>query len=59
MPLPAVLIGRSGADAGLAQKLHALVLAQDDRMIGLVLDDLAVNGCITKAPGEAQGAPCP
>ena len=51
-------------------ELHALVLAQYDRMIGLELDDVAVDGCITKAPGggevvgrspvdrgNAQGAP--
>ena len=31
--------------------LHALVLAQYDRMIGLELGDVAVDGCITKAPG--------
>lgn len=45
------------AAAGLATTLHALVLAQDDRLIGLDLDDLAVDGCITKAPcgGEAAG----
>jgi len=45
------------AEAGLAATLHALVLAQYDRMIGLELTDLAVDGCITKAPcgGEAAG----
>jgi hypothetical protein len=45
------------ADAGLMQELQTLVLAQYDRMIGLELDDLAVDGCITKAPsgGEAAG----
>lgn len=41
---------REWADAGLMQELHALVLAQYDRMIGLQLDDVAVDGCITKAP---------
>jgi hypothetical protein len=41
---------RDWADAGLIQTLHALVLAQYDRMIGLQLDDVAVDGCITKAP---------
>ena len=43
--------------AGLAATLHALVLAQYDRMIGLELTDLAVDGCVTKAPcgGEAAG----
>ncbi len=42
---------------GLAQELHALVLAQYDHLIGLVLDDVAVDGCITKAPcgGELAG----
>ena len=45
------------AGAGLTQALHALVLTQYDRMIGLELDDVAVDGCITKAPsgGEAAG----
>lgn len=45
------------ADAGLAQRLHALVLEQYDRMIGLECADLAVDGCITKAPcgGEKAG----
>ena len=45
------------AEAGAAEELHALVLAQYDRMIGLDLDDLAVDGCITKAPcgGERAG----
>ena len=38
------------AEAGLAQTLHTLVLEQYDRMIGLDLDDVAVDGCITKAP---------
>lgn len=38
------------AAAGLMQALHVLVLAQYDRMIGLELDDVAVDGCITKAP---------
>lgn len=48
---------REWADAGLMQELHALALAQYDRMIGLELHDLAVDGCITKAPcgGETAG----
>jgi hypothetical protein len=48
---------RSWAELGLAQTLHAVVLGQYDRLIGLALDDLAVDGCITKAPcgGEAAG----
>jgi hypothetical protein len=48
---------RAWADAGLAEALHALALQQYDRMIGLDLRDLAVDGCITKAPcgGERAG----
>ena len=44
------------AALGLAEALHALVLAPYDRMIGLDLDDLAVDGCITKAPGGGETA---
>jgi transposase len=45
------------AAADLTQQLHALVLAQYDRMIGLELEDVAIDGCITKAPsgGETAG----
>ena len=45
------------AEAGLAETLHHLVLEQYDRMIGLELAVIAVNGCITKAPcgGGAAG----
>lgn len=45
------------AEAGLMQQLHALVLQQYDRLIGLELADVAVDGCITKAPcgGEVAG----
>lgn len=47
----------SWAELGLAEQLHTLVLQQYDRMIGLEMDDLAVDGCITKAPsgGETAG----
>jgi transposase len=44
------------AEAGLAQEVHALVLAQYDRMIGIELEDVAVDGCITKAPGGGEKA---
>lgn len=47
---------RAWADAGLMQTLHDLVLAQYDRMIGLALDDVAVDSCITKAPGGGECA---
>ena len=45
------------ADAGLAEALHGLVLAQYDRMIGLDLETIVVDGCITKAPcgGDKAG----
>lgn len=45
------------AEAGLAATLHTLVLEQYDRLIGLELQDLAVDGCLTKAPcgGEKAG----
>ena len=45
------------AAAGVSEQVHALALRAYDRMIGLELDDLAVDGCITKAPsgGEVAG----
>jgi hypothetical protein len=48
---------RAWAELGLAQTLHALVLGHSDRLIGLGLAELAVDGCITKAPcgGETAG----
>jgi len=48
---------REWAAAGLAEQLHALALRAYDAMIGLELDDIAVDGCTTKAPsgGEAAG----
>ena len=36
--------------AGIFATLELLVLQAYDRMVGLELDDLAVDGCITKAP---------
>jgi transposase len=43
--------------AGVAEQLHRLAVAAYDRLIGLELDHLAVDGCITKAPcgGEVAG----
>ncbi len=45
------------AAAGLAEQVQTLALQAYDRMIGLELDELAVDGCLTKAPGggEATG----
>jgi hypothetical protein len=36
--------------AGIGEQVHALALAAYDQMIGLDLADVAVDGCITKAP---------
>lgn len=47
---------REWADAGLTERLHTLVLKHYDRMIGLELADVAVDGCITKAPGGGEVA---
>jgi hypothetical protein len=44
------------AAAGLSEQVHALALRAYDRMLGLDLDDLAVDGCITKAPGGGEVA---
>lgn len=47
---------REWAEAGLMPTLHALVLTQYDRMIGLEVDDVVVDGCITKAPSDGEVA---
>ena len=44
------------AAAGLSEQVHTLALRAYDRMIGLELDDLAVDGCLTKAPGGGEAA---
>jgi len=41
---------------GLADRLRLIALAAYDRMIGLELSDIAVDGCITKAPCGGQAA---
>jgi transposase len=45
------------AAAGLTETLHRLAIEQYDRLIGLDLEELAVDGCLTKAPcgGEKAG----
>jgi transposase len=40
--------------AGAAQHLERIVRQVYDRMIGLELSDLAMDGCITKAPAAAR-----
>ena len=42
--------------AGVFAKLKTIARESYDRMIGLVLEDLAVDGCITKAPGGGESA---
>jgi transposase len=44
-------------DSGVMDTLQEIVLEAYDRVIGLKLDDVAVDGCITKAPcgGERAG----
>ena len=40
--------------------MHALALRAYDQMIGLELEDVAVDGCITKAPcGGERAGPSP
>ena len=41
---------KAWAVAGIGEQVHALALAAYDQMIGLDLADVAVDGCITKAP---------
>jgi transposase len=42
--------------AGVAERLRLAVLAAYDRMLGLELEQLSVDGCITKAPCGGQAA---
>jgi hypothetical protein len=44
------------AAAGLAQQVQTLALQAYDPMIGLDLDELAVDGCLTKSPGGGEAA---
>jgi len=44
------------AALGVSERVHALALQAYDRMIGLELEDLAVDGCITKAPSDGEVA---
>ena len=42
------------------QRVHAIALAAYDLIIGLELEDLSVDGCITKAPsGRDKAGPSP
>ena len=44
------------AAAGRAEHVHSLALQADEKMISLDRDDLAVDGCSTKAPGGGEAA---
>ena len=48
---------KAWAALGIGEQVHALALRAYDQMIGLELADVAVDGCITKAPcgGECAG----
>ena len=48
---------KAWAALGIGEQVHALALRAYDQMIGLELGDVAVEGCITKAPcgGECAG----
>ena len=41
---------------GIFAQLKQIALDAYDRMVGLLLDDIAVDGCITKAPGGGECA---
>ena len=48
------------AKAGASRRVHAIALSAFDRIIGLELGDLSVDGCITKAPcGGDKAGPSP
>ena len=40
--------------AGLSEQVQTVALQAYDRMIGLELEDLAVDGCLTKAPSGVK-----
>ncbi|MEU8971228.1 IS5 family transposase [Streptomyces monashensis] len=44
------------AEQGISKTVHALALEAYDRMIGLELGDISVDGCITKAPSGGDKA---
>jgi transposase len=47
---------REWAQAGLAETLHTSVLQQYDRLLGLELQTVAADGCLTKAPSGGDKA---
>ncbi|GGJ64533.1 transposase [Streptomyces brasiliensis] len=47
---------KESSQQGISKTVHALVLEAYDRMIGLDLDEISVDGCITKAPSGGEKA---
>ena len=43
-------------EAGIFARLRQIALEAYDRIVGLVLEEIAVDGCITKAPGGGECA---
>ena len=41
---------------GVFEQLKVIVLDAYDRIVGLILEDISVDGCITKAPGGGEVA---
>lgn len=51
---------KAWAALGIGEQVHAMALRAYDQMIGLELEDVAVDGCITKAPcGGERAGPSP
>ena len=44
------------SELGISEQVHALALEAYDRMIGLGLGEISVDGCITKAPSGGERA---
>ncbi|MFF4037151.1 IS5 family transposase [Streptomyces sp. NPDC001816] len=44
------------SDQGISEQIHALALKAYDRMVGLGLYEISVDGCITKAPSGGEKA---
>jgi hypothetical protein len=47
---------REWAELGRGEEVHLFSLQASERMIGLDLEDLAADGCLTKAPGGGEVA---
>ena len=42
--------------AGIFARLKQIALEAHDRIVGLVLEEIAIDGCTTKAPGGGECA---